>query len=106
MNQTSVNNITSLISQIKQVDDHIQVAEKTLARLECRLGQETVSVSIGGVCFDLTVCTRESGYQAVPAKEFDELRTACIHAQRRHLARLQGRATGLRLQLSDEARQV
>lgn len=106
MNKTQEDNIANLVAQIKQSDVAIAAAEHTLQKLECRSGQDTIAVAIGGVTFQLSAPSPAHSYWAMPVKEHNELRQACINAQKAHLFRLRGKAEGLRWQLREEAKKV
>jgi len=106
MNKNQEDNIANLVAHIKQSDAAIAAAEHTLQKLECRSGQDTIAVAIGGVTFRLSDHSPAHSFQAMPVKEHNELRQACINAQKTHLFRLRSKAEGLRWQLREEVKKV
>lgn len=106
MNKTQEANIANLVAHIKESDAAIAAAEVTLAKLECRSGQDVISVTIGGVQFQLSFQDRERNFYAMPVLAHNELRQACINAQKTHLFRLRSKAEGLRWQLREEVKKV
>lgn len=98
--------IPALLGQIRKLDQDISIAEQTLAKLECIGGQDTIDVVMGGLIVPLTHADRSTCYQAAPVKENNDLRLACINAQKRHLVRLRSKAEGLRWKVRELSKQL
>lgn len=90
--------IPALLGEIRKLDQDIKIAETTLSRLECDPDEAKIEVSLAGVTFLLTSIqsTSTGRYVIQPVEENNELRLACINAQKRHLVRLRSKAEGLR----------
>lgn len=100
--------IPALLGEIRKLDQDIKVAEKTLGRLECKSDSDCVCVTLAGVEFQLTrIQAGSSGYyQLRPVEENNDLRLACINAQKRHLVRLRSKAEGLRWRVRELSKQL
>ncbi len=110
MNEKSSEQIGLILQNLSKVDAAIKAAESTLAALECDQESSSISVRLGGVDFQLTAlaASRTDGrrFFVHPADEFNDLRQACIKAQKTHIFKLRSKAEGLRWQLREEAKKV
>lgn len=94
--------IGQLLIDIRAADAAVAKAEKALAALEMKAGQETAGISVGGHYFALTALDRT--YSPAPVPGMQAMRAEAIKAMRNHMISLRGAAEGKRWRLQQLSR--
>jgi uncharacterized lipoprotein YehR (DUF1307 family) len=94
------------IAVLESLKSQKQDAEKVLAAVKCKFGQDMVNVSVGGHTFAFQTLSRESGWMPYVIKGCEELQQAAEKIMKHKVLALEGKIEGATWKIQQIAKEM